>query len=122
MSDLAPIPSAPIARPRAAARPERRQARAGMALLSPALFLMLAILILPVAVAAVLSFTDYTLGRPGLTWVGLENYADLVTRSKSLVLSNYLKFKEKNRPFWPVQVLCRKICGIVEQTHAQCAF
>jgi len=81
MSDLAPIPSAPIARPRAAARPERRQARAGMTLLAPALFLMLAILILPVAVAAVLSFTDYTLGRPGLTWVGLENYADLVTRS-----------------------------------------
>jgi len=82
MSDLAPLPStAPIALPRRAARPERRQARAGMALLAPALVLMLAILILPVAVAAVLSFTDYTLGRPGLSWVGLENYADLFTRS-----------------------------------------
>lgn len=82
MSDLAPLPSiAQVALPRRAARPERRQARAGMALLAPALVLMLAILILPVAVAAVLSFTDYTLGRPGLSWVGLENYADLFTRS-----------------------------------------
>lgn len=66
---------------RRTARPERQQARAGAVLFAPALILMAAILILPVAVAAVLSFTDYTLGRPDLHWVGFENYADLVTRS-----------------------------------------
>ena len=62
-------------------RPEATQARAGVMLILPALLLMLAILILPMAVAATLSFSDYTLGRPGLEWVGLENYRDLLTRS-----------------------------------------
>lgn len=63
------------------AHPERRQARAGAILIAPAVILLLLILILPVVVAAVLSFSDYTLGRPGFGWVGGENYADIFTRS-----------------------------------------
>ena len=35
-----------------------------------------------------------------------------IERSISLDLSNHLKFNKKNGPFWPVQVLCRKICGV----------
>lgn len=66
---------------RRTARPEHLQARTGAILFAPALILMAAILIVPVGVAAVLSFTDYTLGRPDLRWVGLDNYADLFTRS-----------------------------------------
>lgn len=66
---------------RRTARPEHLQARTGAVLFAPALILMAAILIVPVGVAAVLSFTDYTLGRPDLRWVGLDNYADLFTRS-----------------------------------------
>ncbi|MGR3378308.1 carbohydrate ABC transporter permease [Salipiger abyssi] len=62
-------------------RPEHRQARAGRALIAPAVLLLLLILILPVVVAAVLSFSDYTLGRSGIDWVGIENYADIFTRS-----------------------------------------
>ncbi|MCR8550298.1 sugar ABC transporter permease [Salipiger sp. P9] len=62
-------------------RPEHRQARAGSALIAPAVLLLLVILILPVAVAAILSFSDYTLGRSGIGWVGLKNYADIFTRS-----------------------------------------
>lgn len=77
MSDTSPLP---LAAPRAAVRPERTQARAGMLMFAPALVLMLALLILPVAVAAALSFTDYTLGRPDLHWIGLGNYAELLAR------------------------------------------
>ena len=42
-----------------------------------------------------------------------------IARSKSSDLSKHLKNKEKNRPFWPVQVLCRKICGIASQSRAE---
>lgn len=62
------------------APPEHRQARAGLLLFAPAAILMLAILILPVAVAAILSFSDYTLGRAGVNWVGIGNYRDLFSR------------------------------------------
>lgn len=64
----------------AADRPERRQARIGRLMVLPAVLLMLAILILPVGIAALLSFTDYTLGRPGFDWVGWKHYGDLFTR------------------------------------------
>lgn len=77
-------PPQPVAGPRAASgipRPERRQARAGATLVAPAVILLVLILLVPVAVAAVLSFSDYTLGRPGIAWVGLDNYADIFTRS-----------------------------------------
>ena len=61
--------------------PERRQARAGMVLFAPALVLLILILIVPVGVAALLSLTDYTLGRPSIDWVGLRNYIDIFTGS-----------------------------------------
>ncbi|MFN3273224.1 MAG: carbohydrate ABC transporter permease [Paracoccus sp. (in: a-proteobacteria)] len=52
-----------------------------MVLFAPALILLVVILIVPVAAAALLSLTDYTLGRPGFDWVGLQNYADVFTGS-----------------------------------------
>lgn len=55
----------------------------GIALLltAPAIILMLAILIAPIAVATVLSFTDYSLGNAGFEWVGGENYMKIFTHS-----------------------------------------
>ncbi len=47
----------------------------------PALFLMIVILLMPIGIAGLLSFTDYSLGNPGANWVGLENYAKILTRS-----------------------------------------
>ena len=38
---------------------------------------MIVILIAPVFVAAALSLTDYSLGNPGLNWVGWKNYESL---------------------------------------------
>lgn len=78
MSDVL-ISSLP--RARRSARPEDQQARAGTLLVSPAVILLVVILILPVAVAFVLSFSDYTLGRDTLEWIGFDNYADIFTRS-----------------------------------------
>ena len=49
--------------------------------IAPAVILMLGLLILPVFVAAFLSFTDYNLGSQSFNWVGAENYDRLVTRS-----------------------------------------
>ncbi len=54
---------------------------AGYWFVLPAIFLMILILIAPVFVAAVLSFTDYSLGNPGFDWVGLKNYDRMVSRS-----------------------------------------
>ncbi|MEP0521015.1 MAG: sugar ABC transporter permease [Hyphomicrobiales bacterium] len=48
---------------------------------SPALALMLLILVLPIVIAAGLSFTDYSLGGSNPHWVGLENYENIFTRS-----------------------------------------
>ena len=44
---------------------------------APAIALMIVILIVPVFVAATLSFTDYNLGNPGFNWVGWKNYESL---------------------------------------------
>lgn len=54
---------------------------AGYWFVFPAILLMILILIAPVFVAAVLSFTDYSLGNPGFDWVGLKNYDRMVSRS-----------------------------------------
>ena len=50
----------------------------------PAVLLMIVILILPVFVAGLLSFTDYSLGNADARWVGLENYEKIVSRSTYL--------------------------------------
>lgn len=47
----------------------------------PALFLMLVLLILPIALAGYLSFTNYSLGSASIEWVGVENYERIFTRS-----------------------------------------
>ncbi len=44
---------------------------------APAVILMAVILILPVFVAGLLSFTDYNLGSPSFEWVGWKNYEAL---------------------------------------------
>lgn len=67
--------------PNAPTRPMNRETRAAWALAAPALVLMGLILILPVGIAGLLSFTDYSLGNPGFNWVGFDNYEKLFTRS-----------------------------------------
>lgn len=47
------------------------------ALVTPAAALMLLMLLGPLAGVVALSFTDYQLGAPHLSWIGLSNYQDL---------------------------------------------
>jgi multiple sugar transport system permease protein len=59
------------------ARPMRRtwiEALAGIGFATPAFILLLTTLIAPVAVLALLSFTNYELGALDLTFVGLKNF------------------------------------------------
>ncbi len=49
--------------------------------IGPALFLMFAILLLPIGIAGVLSLTDYSLGNTDAAFVGFENYERIFTRS-----------------------------------------
>ena len=60
---------------------QARKRRTAWALTAPALILMVLILLAPVAIATLLSFTDYSLGNPGFHWIGTENYEKLFTRS-----------------------------------------
>ena len=48
---------------------------------APAIFLMFVILIVPIFIAAILSFTDYSLGNPDLNWIGDKNYDVIFGRS-----------------------------------------
>ncbi|MHA3913420.1 carbohydrate ABC transporter permease [Halovulum sp. GXIMD14793] len=57
------------------------RSRAHLWFIGPAVFLMLAVLIAPILVAAALSVTDYSLGNDGASYVGLENYENLFTKS-----------------------------------------
>jgi len=47
----------------------------------PAVALMIIILLVPIFVAGVLSFTDYSLGNQSFNWVGWKNYDTIFTRS-----------------------------------------
>ncbi|MEO0542903.1 MAG: sugar ABC transporter permease [Pseudomonadota bacterium] len=47
----------------------------------PAILLMFVILILPIFIAAGLSFTNYSLGNDGAQFVGFQNYERIFTRS-----------------------------------------
>jgi len=49
--------------------------------IGPALALMVLILLVPIAIAGWLSFTDYSLGGAAPNWVGIENYERLFTRT-----------------------------------------
>lgn len=48
----------------------------------PAVMLMTLILLIPVGMAVVLSFTDYSLGNADFSWVGTENYQRIAGRSR----------------------------------------
>jgi len=63
---------------------------AGYSFVAPAVFLMLLILIAPVFVAAILSFTDYSLGNTGFNWIGIKNYLSMIGRStyKKMLLAS----------------------------------
>lgn len=67
---------APVTRARARSKLTRHQARAGWWLLSPALLHSSVFIVLPVAFAIALSFTDYSFGDT-FEWVGFANYVDL---------------------------------------------
>jgi multiple sugar transport system permease protein len=54
---------------------------AGYWFAAPAILLMIIILIVPVLIAAYLSFTDYSLGNPDINWIGIQNYESLFNRS-----------------------------------------
>ncbi|NVN85285.1 MAG: sugar ABC transporter permease [Rhodopseudomonas sp.] len=66
----------------AAVGPRPRSHRAGtaltaQALVAPAAMLMLIILLGPLAGVLALSFTDYQLGAPSFSWIGLANYREM---------------------------------------------
>lgn len=54
-----------------------RRTQAAYALVTPAAALMLVMLLGPLAGVIALSFTDYQLGAPHISWIGLANYQDL---------------------------------------------
>lgn len=46
-------------------------------LVSPAAILLVALLLVPITVVGVLSFTDWQFGATSLNWIGLDNYIEL---------------------------------------------
>nr|WP_321456718.1 sugar ABC transporter permease [uncultured Cohaesibacter sp.] len=74
--------------------------------MTPALLLMVVILIVPVFVAATLSFTNYTLGAESFDWVGWENYVKLFSRS------SYLKMFNASLTYVLVVVPCSVLLGL----------
>ncbi|MFC4948589.1 carbohydrate ABC transporter permease [Pseudonocardia sp. GCM10023141] len=72
-SDAAPQPAAGAPRGR---KLVRNQSRAGWLLLTPALLHSAIFILIPVAFAIALSFTDYSFGD-SWAWVGFDNYAEL---------------------------------------------
>ena len=54
-----------------------RQRDRAYALAAPAFVLMLMMLIGPLAGVIALSFTDYQLGAPSFSWIGLSNYHEM---------------------------------------------
>lgn len=79
MSDQALHLSAagPAPRSRAAARADRLRAMTAWALSAPAVILMALLLIGPVIGVVALSLTDYQLGAATLSYIGLDNYAEM---------------------------------------------
>jgi multiple sugar transport system permease protein len=57
----------------------RREALTDLWLAGPATVLMLALIFVPVAMVAALSFTDYQFGARSFRWIGLDNYVTLFT-------------------------------------------
>lgn len=63
----------------ARARPAWAEAAAGLLLAAPAMAGLVLLLLLPTAAVLAVSFTDMELGGPPLRWIGLGNYAELLT-------------------------------------------
>ncbi len=55
----------------------RREALTNLWLAGPATLVMTLFIFLPVAIVAILSFTDYQFGAKSFAWVGLDNYLKL---------------------------------------------
>lgn len=77
---MAAIDHAPTSIPAPRSMDAARQ-RTAWGLAAPAIFLMIVILLVPVLIAFMLSFTNYSLGNPGFDWVGMKNYDRLFSRS-----------------------------------------
>ncbi len=78
MADAARAAGAPARRRGAVRTAPRRAAGGALVLSAPALVLLLLFVILPTLAVFGLSLTDYQLGDDGLSFVGLDNYRDLV--------------------------------------------
>ncbi|AUQ56336.1 carbohydrate ABC transporter permease [Phaeobacter piscinae] len=74
-------PSVTGAAPKNFVRHATKERHAGWVLTAPALVLMVVVLLAPVIIAGLLSFTNYSLGNSGFDWVGAQNYEKLFTRS-----------------------------------------
>lgn len=72
-------PLAPVAK--SAPDAATQEKRAAWSLTAPALLLMFVILLVPVLIATILSFTNYSLGNRSFDWIGTRNYERLFTRS-----------------------------------------
>jgi multiple sugar transport system permease protein len=64
--------------PRATRAPWRAEALAGWALAAPAAIALFVLLLGPSLALLALSFSDWELGVTSLTWIGLDNYAELL--------------------------------------------
>lgn len=73
-----PLPAGLGRPPSTGVEPKHRREGLGAVLAGPAALLLCVLLILPSGLVVVLSFTDYQLGLPGLTWIGADNYARLL--------------------------------------------
>lgn len=73
--------TAPAARPAVSARTVRwaqmRQSATAYALCTPAVVLMLTLLVGPILAVVALSVTDYQLGAQTMSFIGLDNYAEM---------------------------------------------
>ena len=66
-----------------AAHKVRSDVWAGWALVLPALLMVGGFIVVPLVASVVISFTSYDLTRTGASWVGLENYTDLLWKDGS---------------------------------------
>lgn len=80
MVDLTASPSTiPASRATTAPRTQHiGRSGAALAMSTPAIVLMLLMLIGPLCAVIALSFTDYQLGAPSLAWIGLANYQEML--------------------------------------------
>ena len=82
LADTLTANALPSERRPAAITPARAQgasrARPALAMVAPALILMCLLLLGPLLGVIALSFTDYQLGSPTFSWIGLENYREML--------------------------------------------